>query len=160
MSEAKAFVDATGGRAIVIEEDGRIFVLDVNISNTFQDGKGIHFGMYLQPGMTDIETRPAGVYPYEEIVRYVELEYRRNRTLQIFCLALDGSHTLELRQMSGECAEELLADDQVYEWLKEGMLKVPMPESADTNNGITDGRVGEILAAMVEKWRKPIHKQK
>ncbi len=149
---AHALVSYRSGRALIKEEDGRLYTIDSGEPGEVKDAAGLHTGMYLQGG-SDWHEEPAGEYPYGDLASKLGLGYRQHSALFVFLITLDAEMDETTRQGAAEEAEELFADDAVYEWVKDTCLSVAMPAEADAAGGPTTGRAGEILSAMVRKWR-------
>lgn len=150
--KAGAIIDRANGIAVVAEPDGRIFILKHDEPGKPQDGKGVHLGMLLQPADGRLETRDTDEFPYPNIYRYLDLSHRQHGAMMLVLHSLDSELDDELRKDCSREAEEVIADDEVYAFVRNLFLKVPLPETADTEHAPKEGRVGALLKEVAAKW--------
>src|SRR5688500_12189579 len=93
---ATAYIDPVVGRAYIKDRDGREFFLSEMKPGKLQKAKGLHLGMFFPEGPK--EERPAGEYPYTELVGYVLIAERRHRALLMLVATLDREISADLRQ--------------------------------------------------------------
>lgn len=153
------------GRAIVYEPDGRIFLLDsdkLNIPEYAEHADHAYlerflFGPFARNQSDLVIPKDSGVYPYEDLYKYLELCSEKNEAMTLFLQSLDPTIEISLRKSCAELAEQYFTDtdtgDAVKKHVQDLLLKVPMPAKLDVENGPKEGIAGELLREAVEKWR-------
>lgn len=159
--EAIARWSPVDGRAAIETPDGKVYSFDPSRrrgTRVWEERMGFHDGMWLQPALAaqlgkPIETHPAGEYPFTALQEHIEFRLRVDYALMAFLSSLDTELDIDFRKKMARKAERLLEEDEVRKRLESSLRNNPMPADFDTTYGPTKGKAGEILKAMVAKWR-------
>lgn len=149
-------------RAIIETSDGEVYTYNPSKRRPARLQKaemGFHAGMWLQPAMAaacgdGIETVEAGEYPFTEALEHIQFRIRVHDALDFFLKSLDIDLTVELRRQCARFATRLLEEDAVRELVEPILMGTPLPRGFVADHGPTRGKAGEILKAMLEKWRE------
>jgi hypothetical protein len=156
---SKALVCGFVGRAVIIDEDGKTYGFDLRKPHDSQNpglpAPDVHVGFFLQPKLMEdyIEEREAGSYPFPDILAYLKVDYRRRTALNCVVNSFRDDTRMDLKIEFAGIAEKELQDPEVYEWVLNRCLEVPLPEEADIENAPKEGKVGQIIKETAEKWR-------
>ena len=145
-----ALVAPISGLAVVVEPDDRVFVLRHNKPGQPEDATGYNIPMLLQ-GFGELEEREADAYPYPELYRYMEIEYRKRCALTNVRDAMCQIFSVDLRQALADEAEQLLSDDAVFAFVRERILAEQLPSGLVFKDLTNGRRYGEIMRALLAK---------
>jgi hypothetical protein len=127
-----AIVDRRGGRAVVREGDGRIYVLDCGkAAGAPQDGSGVHLGFFLQPAMTQLTEYDAGEYPYERLQSYLKCAHGQEGALLMILISVDPEEGSKTRRLAAQVAFDKIADPEIRDWICATIKETPLPAIAD-----------------------------
>ncbi|MDP3956639.1 MAG: hypothetical protein Q8P97_01435 [bacterium] len=140
-----AIVCRLTGRAVVGEEDGRIFILEHDKNDGKpKDAKGVHLGMFLQPAMSELIQYDPGDYPYEGLQTYLVSAYREETTLTLISISLDPTNRCKVRRLATEAALANLENKETKEWIAVRLKTAYIPAIADIQ-GVPDERLKSFL---------------
>lgn len=152
----EAWVNISAQRAVVVEPDGRKFLVEVESNGTvkgpFEPG-GLHIGMWLQPADCRILNRDTGEYPYLPVQAALLRKYWLSRIIFRLEVAIDGSNGDDLRALACRELSGLVdaATPEVVEYFRQILLCTPWPEGSSTRDIEFAGRAGEIFSEAVAK---------
>ena len=136
-----AIVNATSGRAIVLEGTTPVAMIEVKAGGEV-DGpnpipQGFHYGMWVQPA--DCEAVDAGEAPYLALIKTMHGSHFLSRSVLLLVDTLDPTMPMELRQRSARRLElgfrrvtKLGLEDALQKF--DELLKSQIPETASTRD--------------------------
>lgn len=143
----KILVSGQAGLAIAVEglETARVFPIESPESPMSVRTAEIRF---LLDGATDVVEFED--IPDDEIVRYLEWSWSRDRSLHLIVIVLDPQEDAEVRRLAAESLNELLSEAHVREFMLNRLYSAPMPETADLSGAIAlSESIGAAIAAEV-----------
>lgn len=157
-SQSIAQYSSLGDRGIVETADGKVFTYDVSrpVGQRFVLEKevGLHPGMWLpRLGGIQIAIRPAGEYPFTDLEKEIELQARCHTAFRCFTMSLDPEVDVKDRTLLANQATKLIEEDAVYTTVKRALTSMRLWETAVVDHGPKEGKAGELLQAMIAKWR-------
>jgi len=154
-----AIVNATSGRAIVLEGTTPVAMIEVKAGGEV-DGpnpipQGFHYGMWVQPA--DCEAVDAGEAPYLALIKTMHGSHFLSRSVLLLVDTLDPTMPMELRQRSARRLElgfrrvtKLGLEDALQKF--DELLKSQIPETASTRDAPFVGKTAKIFAEAIVKW--------
>ena len=152
------------GRAVIETPDGKVYSFSLSRhrgQRAKEERIGLNASMWLQPKLAHdcgkpIEIREGeevGKYPFTALEEHIEFRLRVTDALDYFLVSIDSEIDPRLRKDFARKATHLLREQEVANAVEPALLNNPMPEKFDTSLGPTEGKAGEILTAMIAKWR-------
>ncbi len=154
--ESIAQFSSNGQRAVIETTDGKVFSFSMSRSKgtRFEEERaGFHASKWLQGAGGSIKMQPSGEFPFPELELHLELLSRVDSAVRYFEVSLDPDFEIETRKKYAEGAATLLGDVEVFAAVVPTFMAKPMPPEWDATHGPTEGMAGELLKAMVAKWR-------
>jgi len=140
----------------LITADGKMYTYTPE--EGVRDGAGTHRGMFLQPAI--MQSLGASIkrgwfddsYPFPIVQERTLWLNRRYRAFSHFVTSVSPEVPPRLRQQAVQFADELLGEKTIFDSLLEVFTDFPPPDGMDLACVPSEGRVGDILRAMGEKW--------
>ncbi len=139
-----AEIDRRGGRAAIVEPSGKLWIVDIADGNPLQDGEGVHMGMFLQPGMTHLEFKEAGEFPFVALINYIRQAYFQESCLMMVLLAIDPHLGSGLRTEALTMATAFMKTPGTKDWLVQRLAEMLPNLDADVA-GLPHGQLKTLL---------------
>jgi hypothetical protein len=123
-SVSMAKIDRQSGHAVIQEPSGKLYLVNIKDSKKLQDGEGVHVGLFFHSGITNLEVREAGEFPYAELISYVELVCKQEECLRMALMALDLNEGKAIRDWARRSALKSMRDADVENWLVERLTNI------------------------------------
>ncbi|TKJ37930.1 hypothetical protein CEE37_13275 [candidate division LCP-89 bacterium B3_LCP] len=145
-----ALISGQAGIAIFVETTGA-FVVDIDSPDQERSLPKTSIP-YVFNGASDVKLLKS--VKRKKALETLELEWRKDRALQLMLILIDDEDDIETKREAAECLTELLSDKQVFEFLSNRMFSAPFPDDTNLEIAYKCGAQAEPVIRLLDELSK------